>query len=122
MVNPIQPNIGVTVPQIEAFPGQKPAKIQEILVPVVGRKQEVSAAREEIPREEIEKAAEKLNRMMGFMDKQIKFILEDKSYRVMVKIVDSKTGNVLNEIPSKRIMDLMLSFDNMVGLLLDKHL
>ena len=56
MVNPIQPNSGVTILPLDAFPGQKSEKTQEILVPVVGRKQEVPTAREEIPRKEIERA------------------------------------------------------------------
>jgi len=107
VVNPIQPNIRVTAQTMDTFPGQKLGKIQEVLVPVVGRKQEVSSAREEIPREEIEKAAEKLNRLMGIIDKHMKFVIDDKSHRVMVKIVDIKTGKVLNGIPSGRILDLL---------------
>lgn len=121
MVNPIQPNIGATIPTIDAFPGQKTEKVQEILVPIVDRKQEVPSAREEIPREEIEKAAEKLNRLMGIIEKNLKFSVDDRTHRVKVKIVDSKTGEVLNEIPPKRILDLLGSFNNMTGLLLDKH-
>ncbi|WP_088187767.1 flagellar protein FlaG [Desulfosporosinus sp. FKA] len=121
MVNPIQPNIGVTVLPLDAFPGQKSDKTQEVLVPVVDRKQETPSAREEIPREEIEKAAEKLNRMMGIIDRNMKFNIDNSTHQVMVKIVDSKTGEVLNEIPPKRIFDLLNSFYNMYGLLLDKH-
>ncbi|WP_088228630.1 flagellar protein FlaG [Desulfosporosinus sp. FKB] len=121
MVNPIQSNIGVTVPPIDAFPGQKSEMNQEVLVPIVDRKQETPSAREEIPREEIEKATEKLNRLMGIIEKNMKFAVDDKTHRVMVKIVDSKTGEVLNEIPPKRIFDLLNSFSNMSGLLLDKH-
>lgn len=120
-VNPIQPNIGVTVPPIDAFPGQKSDRTQEVLVPIVDRKQEIPSAREEIPREEIEKAAEKLNRLMRIIEKNMKFSVDERTHRVIVKIIDSQTGEVLNEIPSKRILDLLGSFNNMAGLLLDKH-
>ena len=121
MVNPIQPNSGVTILPLDAFPGQKPEKTQEVLVPVVGRKQEVPTAREEIPREEIERATDKLNRLMGIIDKQMKFSIHENSHRVIVKIVDRQTGKVLNEIPPKNIIDMLESFSDMVGLQLDKR-
>ncbi|MGC7870264.1 flagellar protein FlaG [Desulfosporosinus sp. SYSU MS00001] len=121
MVDPIQPNSGVIVPPIDAFPGQKSEKTQDVLVPIVDRKQEATSAREEIPREEIEKAAEKLNRLMGIVEKNMKFSVDESTHRVMVKIVDSKTGEILDEIPPKRIFDLLNSFSSMSGLLLDKH-
>ncbi|HVJ50754.1 flagellar protein FlaG [Desulfitobacterium sp.] len=122
VVNPIQPNIGVTVLPSEAFPGQRSDKAQEILVPAIERKQEVPTAREEIPREEIEKAAEKLNRLMGLIDKQLKFSIHETTHRVMVKIIDRQTGDVLDEIPSKQMMDLLGSFNKMVGIFFDKYL
>ena len=121
MVNPIQPNSGITILPVDAFPGQKSDKTQEILLPVVGRKQEVPTAREEIPREEIERATDKLNRLMGIINKQMKFIIHENSHRVIVKIVDRQTGKVLNEIPPKNIIDMLESFSDMVGLQLDKR-
>lgn len=121
MVNPIQPNNGVTILPIDAFPGQKSEKTQEILVPVVGRKQEVPTAREEISREEIERATDRLNRLMGIIDKQMKFSIHEKGHRVIIKIVDRQTGRILNEIPPKNIIDMLESFSDMVGLQLDKR-
>jgi flagellar protein FlaG len=122
MFNPIEPISGVTILPAEAFPGQKSNKTQEILVPVVGRKEEVRTAREEIPREEIERAIDKLNRLMGIIDKQMKFSIHEKNHRVMVKILDRETGEVLNEIPPRRIIDMLESFSDIVGVHLDKRL
>ena len=124
MINPIQPNTQSTTIPLDAFPGQKLERSQETPRPVVDRKQEISSAREEIPREQVEKAAEKLNRLMGTMgiiDKRLEFSVHEKSNRVIVKIIDQGTGEVLNEIPPKRVLDMLSSFSEMVGLMVDKR-
>ncbi|AFM42731.1 flagellar protein FlaG [Desulfosporosinus acidiphilus SJ4] len=121
MVNPIQPNNEVIVAPVEVFPGQKSDNTQEVLVPIVDRKQEVPSAREEIPRESIEKTAEKLNRMMGIIDKNMKFVIDEKTHKVSVKVVNSKTGEILGEVPPESIMDLLGSFTNLAGLLLNQY-
>lgn len=120
-VNPVQPNSQSTVLPADAFPGQKLERTQEAPRPVVQRKGEVASAREEVPREEVEKAAEKLNRLMGIVDKRLEFRVHEKSHRVMVKIVDQETGDVLDEIPPERILDILSSFSQLAGLLVDKR-
>lgn len=122
MVSSLRPNSATTIIAMDAFPGQKLQPTQESPQPIVDRKKEVPSAREEIPREEVEKAIEKLNRLMGIIDKRMEFSIHEKSHRVMVKIIDRETGDVLNEIPPKRILDLLGSFREMAGLFLDKQL
>lgn len=121
MINPIQPNTQSTTIPLDAFPGQKLERSQETPRPVVDRKQETPSAREEIPREQVEKAAEKLNRLMGIIDKRLEFRVHERSHRVIVKIIDQGTGEVLNEIPPKRVLDMLSSFIDMVGLMVDKR-
>jgi flagellar protein FlaG len=121
VINPIQPNSEVTILPAEAFPGQKTDKAQEILLPVVGRKEEIPTAREEIPREEIVRATERLNRLVGIINKQYKFSISERSRRVSVKIVDRATGEVIDEIPPKRVLDMLDSFTDMVGITVDKQ-
>ena len=121
MLNPIQPNTQSTMIPLDAFPGQKLERSQETPRPVVDRKQETPSAREEIPREQVEKAAEKLNRLMGIIDKRLEFSVHERSHRVIVKIIDQGTGEVLNEIPPKRVLDMLSSFIDMIGLMVDKR-
>ncbi|MDR3541389.1 MAG: flagellar protein FlaG [Desulfosporosinus sp.] len=120
MPNPIQPNSQSTTIPVNTFPGQKLEQSQEAPRKVVDSKQETSSAREEIPREEVEKATEKLNRLMGIIDKRLEFRVDDKSKQVVVKIIDQQSGDVLNEIPSKQAIAMLDSFSDMVGLLVDK--
>jgi len=121
MINPIQPSTQSTTISLDAFSGQKLERSQETPRPVVDRKQEIPSAREEIPRELVEKAAEKLNRLMGIIDKRLEFSVHEKSNRVIVKIIDQETGEELDEIPSKRALDILNSFTDMVGLMVDKR-
>ena len=121
MPNPIQPNTQSTTIPMDAFPGQKLERSQETPRKVVDRKQEIPSAREEIPREVVEKATEKLNRLMGIIDKRLEFRFDEKSERVVVKIIDQQNGEVLDEIPSQRALDILNSFSEMIGLLLDKR-
>lgn len=121
MINPIQPNTQSTTIPMDAFPGQKLERSQDTPRKVVDRKQEIPSAREEIPREEVEKAVEKLNRLMGIIDKRYEYSVHEDSHRLSVKIVDQQSGEVLAEIPSKRALDILESFSQMAGLFFDKR-
>ena len=121
MINPIQPNTQSTTIPMDTFPGQKLERSQEAPRKVVDRKQEIPSAREEIPREEVEKVAEKLNRLMGIIDKRLEFRVDEKSQRVVVKIIDKQSDEVLEEIPSQRALDILNSFSDMIGLMFDKR-
>jgi len=121
MVNSIQPNIQSTTITVEAFAGHKLDRSQVAPIKVVDRKQEAPSAREEIPREEVEKAVEKLNRLMGIIDKRYEYSVHENSHRLSVKIVDQQSGEILAEIPSKRAMDILDSFTQMAGVFFDKR-
>ena len=121
MLNPIQPNTQSTTIPMDAFPGQKMERSQETPRKVVDRKQEIPSAREEIPREEVEKTVEKLNRLMGIIDKRYEFSIHESSHRLTVRIVDQQNGEVIDEIPSKRALEILDSFSEMAGLLFDKQ-
>lgn len=121
MINPIQPNTQSTMLPMDAFPGQKLERSQDSPRKVVDRKQEVNSAREEIPREQVEKAAEKLNRLMGIIDKRFEFSVHEDSDNVTVKITDQQSGEVMDEIQPQRVMDILSSFSQMAGLFFDKR-
>lgn len=121
MVTPVQPGGQMPVIPVDTFAGQKMERGQEEMPRmVVEKKDNVTSAREEIPREEVAQATEKLNRLMGLVERRLKFEIHDKSHRVMVKIIDEKSGEVLREVPPKKILDMLSSFAEYVGLLVDK--
>ena len=122
MVNPVginDPKINVMAFDTQAAQRKDIGKEEEP-PRVVEKKGDVSSAREEIPREEVEKATEKLNRLMGLIDKRMQFEVHDKSHRVMVKIIDKEKGEVLREIPPKKVLDMLSSLTEFIGLLVDR--
>lgn len=122
MINPIQPNTQSTMIPLDTFPGQKLERSQNTPRKVVDRKQEIPSAREEIPREQVEKATEKLNRLMGIIDKRLEFSVHEKSDSIIVKIIDQLSGDVMDEIPPKRALEILDSFSQMAGLFFDKRI
>lgn len=87
---------------------------------VVEKKDNTTSAREEVPREEVERTLEKLNRLMGLIDKRMEFKIHDKTNRVVVKIINQENGEILSEIPPEKTLDLLSSIQNIVGLLIDE--
>lgn len=121
MVGQVSPtNQPTALPMVDSYPGQKLENSKETPRPVVDRKNEAPSAREEVPREEVEKALDKLNRLMGLIEKRLQFSIHEKSQRVMVKVIDAQTGEVLNEIPAKKVLDMLNSITDIVGVLVDK--
>jgi len=121
MADTILPISKATQQQAEIYNDYKLERLKDAPVKIVDRKSNVPSAREEIPREQVEKAAEKLNRMMGIIDKKLQFTVHEKSNRIMVKVIDTKTDEVLEEIPSKKILDMLSSFTDIIGLMVDKR-
>jgi len=120
VINPIQPNTQTTMIPMDAFAGQKLDRSLETPRKVIDRKSEIPSAREEIPREQVEKAAEKLNRLMGIIDNRLEFSVHEESERFIVKIIDQPSGDVLDEITPQRVLDILDSFTQVAGLLFDK--
>ncbi len=120
MINPIQPNTQTTMIPMDAFAGQKLDRSLETPRKVIDRKGEIPSAREEIPREQVEKATEKLNRLMGIIDKRLEFHVHEEPERFMVKIIDQPSGEVLDEITPKRVLDILGSFTQVAGILFDE--
>jgi len=120
MIEPIQSNKQTTVMPIDTYPGQKLDRSQEIPRPIVERKDELPTAREEIPREQIESATDKLNRLMGLIDKRLRFDLHKESDQIMVRVIDQDTEDVLKEMPPQRVIELLNSLTDIAGLLVDQ--
>lgn len=121
MIEPIQSNKATTIMPIDTYPGQKLERSQDNPRPIVERKDELPSAREEIPREEIEKATDKLNRLMGLIDKRLRFALHEDSDQIMVRVIDQDTKDVLKEMHPTRVQEILDSLTDIAGLLVDQR-
>lgn len=72
------------------------------------------------PAEKLIPALEKLNKTAPIFDFRFHFIIHEETKRIIVQIIDQETGEVLNEIPPEKILDLVARIRELVGLLVDE--
>ncbi|NMA68263.1 MAG: flagellar protein FlaG [Desulfitobacterium sp.] len=121
-IEPIQPNKQTTNMPVDAYAGQKLDRAREAPLPVVERKNELPSAREEVPREEVEKALDKLNRFMGLIEKNLRFEMkENESEEIMVRIVDAESNRVLKESTPTWVLELLHNLTDAAGLFVDER-
>ena len=61
-----------------------------------------------------------MNQVMNIFNRDIQFSVDDQSNQLIVKVVDSKTGDVIRQIPPDVMLHLMRSIDKNLGLILDE--
>lgn len=121
MVDPIQPIASLPVIAVDTVAGQIERGQSGLPRLVVNKKENTTAAREEIPREEVENATDKFNRMMKIINKKMKFEVNEKANRIVVTIIDENSGEVLNEIPPVKMVEMLGSIEETIGLLVDER-
>ena len=60
------------------------------------------------------------NKELKKLETNLRFSIHEKTHQVMVKIVNAETEEVIREIPSEKIIDLVASIMERAGILLDK--
>jgi len=79
-----------------------------------------SIAENQLDKSQLNKYAEKLSKVMEILNHSIRFAVDDESDRMIVKIVNSETNEVIRQIPPKEVLQLMHRLDQMAGLMLDE--
>src|SRR5690554_5395638 len=65
--------------------------------------------RHKFKREDLDKAVDDTNKILLHRDDRFEFKVHEGTNRIMVKLVDNKTGDVIKEIPPEKILDLVAS-------------
>ena len=86
----------------------------------VNEKSAKSAAENQLGKSQLSKYAEKLSKVMEILNHSIRFAVDDESDRMIVKVVNSETNEVIRQIPPKEMLQLMHRLDQMAGLMLDE--
>ena len=94
-----------TLPQLDPVGNEKDGKPQK---PVV------------LNEEELQTVTADLSKLMESLNTDIKFSIHKASGRMMVRVVDSKTQDVLKEFPPEELLDTIGAIREYVGALLDK--
>ena len=68
--------------------------------------------------DELQKALETLRKSVPIKSSALQFSLDESSGRTVARVVDSETGEVIRQIPSKELLEIAKSIDKMQGVLL----
>lgn len=74
-----------------------------------------------VDRNALEKAVGRLNQLMTNGRVRLSFRLHEGSGRMMVRVIEVETGEVLREVPPEEFLDTIAAIRRFVGLLLDRR-
>lgn len=68
----------------------------------------------------VDQAVERLNRMADIFATSLRFSIHEATHTIMVRVVDTRTGEVIREIPPEQILNAVAKMQEMLGLLFDE--
>lgn len=71
-------------------------------------------------RKELEQALEEVNQRMQSNGRSLAFSLDEKADRLVIKVTNSKTGEVVRQIPDETILRIAHSLEELKGALYDE--
>lgn len=83
--------------------------------------QELQQRKHDLEKNELEKAVEQTNRIIFKDDNRFEFKVHERTGRMMVKLINKETDEVVKEIPPEKILDLVASIWDLVGILVDER-
>ncbi|MFZ3591561.1 flagellar protein FlaG [Bacillus sp. DJP31] len=82
---------------------------------------ELKVKEQEPSKEKLEKVIKGMNEFLP-SNTSLKFEMHEELKEYYVKIVDSRTNEIVREIPSKKLLDMYAEMTKFVGLLVDKKI
>lgn len=96
-------------------------------IPVSSEKNEIETqlqydeAEEKITMEQLEKAVNKANEHILGVNAQFQYRIHEGTDRIMVKLIDTESHDVIREIPPEKMLDLVAEIWKRVGLVIDNR-
>lgn len=81
------------------------------------KQEEGTAISEEVLIETIEKA----NKELVIANRALEFSVHEKTKEILVRVIDTETKEVIREIPSEKILDMVANMLELAGLLVDER-
>lgn len=72
--------------------------------------------------DEVIASLEKANKMVDGYDRRFEISVHEKTGNVMVKVINSITDEVIREIPSEKVLDMVAGFMETAGIIVDKRI
>lgn len=75
----------------------------------------------EASREEIDKALGMLNKAADSVDNRVSFEYNEKTKRLVMRMTDPTTNEVVNQFPSKDALRILENIHDMIGMFIDEQ-
>lgn len=69
----------------------------------------------------IKEAIDKANKKLVLADRKFEFSINDETNDVIVKVINKETDEVMREIPSEKILDMVAKMVELAGLFVDER-
>lgn len=80
------------------------------------------AIQQEHTREKIERAINSMNDFLEINHRSTRFVFHDELERYYITVVDQESGEVLKEIPPKKLLDAFYEMQKLVGMIVDEKI
>lgn len=70
--------------------------------------------------EELDVLTKTINKFMESLTADLRFTVHDRTHRLIVQMVDTKSNTVIKEFPPKKFLDMIANITDCVGAILDK--
>ena len=64
---------------------------------------------------------EELNQVVDLFNYQLRFEIDDRLGKVIVKIIDKETGETIRQIPPEDMLNIMARIDEVLGMMFDER-
>ncbi|MCM3743858.1 flagellar protein FlaG [Sporosarcina luteola] len=107
--------------KVESTTPDKEVVVAEVQAISVKNEQQTGEERQ-LPVEKAQQMTDSMNKFLESVNTQLRFKLHDELNEYYVTIVDSRTDEVVREIPSKKLLDIHAAMKEFVGLLIDRKI
>lgn len=73
-------------------------------------------------KEKIQDTVSQLQNLSDFLDRKVKFNVNEELNRVVIKVIDSSTDKVIKEIPSAEVQEMQIRIKDALGFLFDEKI
>lgn len=71
--------------------------------------------------EKLKKVIEEANDKLKMVNKKFSYKIHDKTNEIMVKIINSDTGDIIKEIPPEKNLDMIAKLRELAGIMIDER-
>lgn len=81
----------------------------------------IDKAEKPVDEKSVSEAAGKMNKLLEGTNRRCEISVHEKTHEIMVKVIDDATGEVIREVPPKKILDMIANMLEMAGLIVDER-